>query len=158
MDSIKKIYKIGFGPSRSHTMGPGYACQNMIEKVKKEGLNVNNYVVTLYGSLALTGKGHMTDKVIKQILGPNTKIVFDYQTNFDYHPNGMKIEAFFNDSLVTDELVFSVGGGDLKKLGDERSSFEEEVYPHNSMAEILNYCKENNLTLVEYIRKYEDAS
>ena len=156
MDSIKKIYKIGFGPSSSHTMGPGYACENMLKKVKNEKLNVNNYVVTLYGSLALTGKGHMTDKVIKQILGPHTKIIFDFQTNYDYHPNGMKIEAFFNDTLVTDELVFSVGGGDLKKLGDERSSFEEEVYPHNSMEEILKYCQDNNLTLVDYIRKYED--
>lgn len=156
MDSIKKIYKIGYGPSSSHTMGPAYACENMLKKISKENLKVNNYVVTLYGSLALTGKGHMTDKVIKKILGPNTKIVFDFNTVYDYHPNGMKIEAFLDQTLVTSDLVFSVGGGDLKELGENRSTFDEVVYPHNSMEEILKYCKENNLTLVEYIKKYED--
>ena len=155
MDSIKKIFKIGYGPSSSHTMGPAYACENMLKKIKEQQLVVNNYVVTLYGSLALTGKGHMTDKVIKKILGPNTKIIFDFENTFDYHPNGMKIEAFNNQDVVTSDLVFSVGGGDLKKLNDDRNSFDEEVYPHNSMQEILKYCKENSLSLVDYIKKYE---
>lgn len=155
MDSIKKIFKIGYGPSSSHTMGPAYACENMLMKIKEEKLVVNNYVVTLYGSLALTGKGHMTDKVIKKILGPNTKIIFDYDTTYDYHPNGMKIEAYYNQNLVLSDLVFSVGGGDLKKLNEDRNSFDEEIYPHNSMQEILMYCKENKLSLVDYIKKFE---
>ena len=152
MESIKKIYKIGFGPSSSHTMGPAYACEAFLKK----GYLANRYEVSLYGSLALTGKGHMTDKVIKKILGPNTTIIFDFDKTFDYHPNGMEIRAYYNDQLTGSELVFSVGGGDLKKLGVERSSFERHVYPHNSMSEILKYCIDNNLTLVEYVKKYED--
>ena len=153
METIKKIYKIGYGPSSSHTMGPGYACEEFLKKCNKGC----SFVVTLYGSLALTGKGHMTDKVIKRILGENTKIIFDLDTTFDYHPNGMKLEAFNNNELVESDLVFSVGGGDLKRLGDNRASFGESIYPHRSMKEILSYCKENNLTLVEYIKKYEDS-
>ena len=90
MESIKKIFKIGYGPSSSHTMGPGYACEEFLLKAPV----ANNYKVTLYGSLALTGKGHMTDKVIKRILGPNTIIEYDFETNYDYHPNGMKLEGF----------------------------------------------------------------
>lgn len=152
MESIKKIYKIGFGPSSSHTMGPAYACEEFLKK----GYQANRYEVSLYGSLALTGKGHMTDKVIKKILGPNTTIIFDYDKNYEYHPNGMEIRSYYNDQLTGSELVFSVGGGDLKKLGEERSSFEKHVYPHNSMSDILKFCKENNLTLVEYVKKFED--
>ena len=151
MESIKKIFKIGFGPSSSHTMGPGYACEEFLNKYK-----CDSYVVTLYGSLALTGKGHMTDKVIKRILGPNTKINFDFNTHFDYHPNGMKIEGFNNNLLVASDLVFSVGGGDLKHLNEDRSTFGKSIYPHSSMADILKYCDENNLTLVDYVKKYED--
>lgn len=151
MESIKKIYKIGYGPSSSHTMGPGYASESFLAKYPN-----CKYQVTLYGSLALTGKGHMTDKVIKKILGNEANIIFDFDTNYDYHPNGMLLEAFKNNQLVGSEVVFSVGGGDLKHLNEDRSTFGVKVYPHSTMGEILNFCKENKLTLVDYIKKYED--
>ena len=152
MESIKKIFKIGFGPSSSHTMGPGYASEAFLKK----NPHANKFIVTLYGSLALTGKGHMTDKVIKRILAPNTKIIFDFNTHFDYHPNGMKLQAYDNDLLLDEELVFSVGGGDLKHLNEDRSVFGKQVYPHSKMTDILKYCDEEKITLIEYVKRFED--
>lgn len=152
MESIKKIFKIGYGPSSSHTMGPAYASEAFL----KRNLNATSFEVILYGSLAMTGIGHMTDIVIRKILGPNTKIIFDFQNEYSYHPNAMKLKAFINDKLVDEELIFSVGGGDLKHLDDDRGSFESNVFKHSKMSDILCYCKNNNLSLVDYVRLNED--
>lgn len=152
MESIKKIFKIGYGPSSSHTMGPAYASEAFL----KRNLNATSFEVILYGSLALTGIGHMTDIVIKRILGPNTKIIFDFQNEYSYHPNAMKLKAFINDKLVDEELTFSVGGGDLKHLDDDRGSFENNVFKYSKMSDILCYCKNNNLSLVDYVKLNED--
>ena len=96
METIKKIFKIGYGPSSSHTMGPAYACEAFLEKNK----NASSFEVTLYGSLAMTGKGHMTDEVIRRILGKNTKINFDLEKEYDYHPKGMLMKAYLDDNVV----------------------------------------------------------
>ena len=93
MESIKKLYKIGNGPSSSHTMGPAIAA----EKFLKETPDAENYVVKLYGSLAATGKGHLTDEIILKILGRDkTKISFKPEVVYRYHPNGVKFEAYKN--------------------------------------------------------------
>ncbi len=152
MDSIRKLYKVGSGPSSSHTMGPKIAA----EKFKADYKKADNFIVTLYGSLAETGKGHLTDYIIKQVLGEfNTTIIFDKVTVFDYHPNGMKFEAYESDQKLGEWLVFSVGGGSLRELNEARKRKVTDIYPHHSMEEILKYTKEHNMSLVDYVIKYE---
>lgn len=153
MESIRTLYKIGRGPSSSHTMGPDIASRKFKEKNK----DADHFKVYLYGSLALTGRGHLTDYVIYQNLGKDqTEIVFDYDTYYDYHPNGFKLQAYKNNQLVDEELLFSVGGGSLKKLNEPRDESEESIYPHSTMNEILKYCLDNNINFVDYVKKYED--
>ena len=152
MDSIKQIYKIGYGPSSSHTMGPGYAAEKFLNKNK----NAERFEVELFGSLALTGKGHMTDEIIERILGKSkTKVLFNFSKTFEYHANAMEFRAYINNEIVDKWLVFSVGGGDLKEENEERFSNNVEIYPHRHMNDILEYCERNNLKLYEYVEKYE---
>ena len=153
MESIRTLYKIGRGPSSSHTMGPDIASKKFKEKNK----DADHFKVYLYGSLALTGRGHLTDYVIYQNLGKDqTEIIFDYDTYYDYHPNGFKLQAYKNNQLIDEELLFSVGGGSLKKLNEPRDESEESIYPHSTMNEILKYCLDNNINFVDYVKKYED--
>lgn len=155
MESIKTLYKIGRGPSSSHTMGPDIATK----KFKEKNRNADRFVATLYGSLALTGKGHLTDYVIYQNLGKDkTEIIFDYDTVYVYHPNGLKLEAFKDNKKIDETLVFSVGGGDLKKLNEPRDKSPKSVYPHSTMDEILKYCNDEKMSFVHYVRKFEDDS
>lgn len=155
MNSIKELYKIGNGPSSSHTMGPQKAASIFLNKNKK----ATHFKVELYGSLSLTGKGHLTDYIIKETLGPDrTSVIFNNEIVFSYHPNALKFQAFCNDELIDEWLVFSVGGGDLKELNEEREIATKSVYPHNNMAEIIEYCEKNNLSLVNYVKKYDDVS
>lgn len=153
MESIRTLYKIGRGPSSSHTMGPDIASRKFKEKNK----DADHFKVYLYGSLALTGRGHLTDYVIYQNLGKDqTEIIFDYDTYYDYHPNGFKLQAYKNNQLIDEDLLFSVGGGSLKKLNEPRDESEESIYPHSTMNEILKYCLDNNINFVDYVKKYED--
>ena len=119
MDSLKELFKIGCGPSSSHTMGPERAAKTF--KAETEGANL--YIVELYGSLAATGKGHLTDWIIEETLKPTkTEIVWMPEYIHEYHTNGMKFIALDKDGKVMKEwLVFSVGGGTIKELTDKRS-------------------------------------
>ena len=151
MESLKELYKIGFGPSSSHTMGPAIAAKIFKEKHPE----INDFKVELYGSLALTGKGHLTDTIIYQMLkDKNVEITFDYLKSYNYHPNGMKFSAVKDGKIIDEWLVFSVGGGSIRELDEERKS-KVEVYPHKNFEEILKHCDEYNLTLVDYVLKYE---
>ncbi|HEY8365110.1 MAG TPA: L-serine ammonia-lyase, iron-sulfur-dependent, subunit alpha [Haloplasmataceae bacterium] len=154
MDSIKELYKIGFGPSSSHTMGPHKAALKFIEKTKD--LPVEKYVVELYGSLAATGKGHLTDWIIRQTLGENkTEIVFKPEVVYEYHTNGMKFMVFdSNNQELFSYLVFSVGGGDIRELNEERKS-KVNIYKLNTMNDILEWCRVNNKKLYEYVEYSE---
>lgn len=154
MESIKEIFKIGYGPSSSHTMGPAIASKKFLEKNSK----ANSFKCILYGSLARTGKGHLTDYIIKKSFGnKKIQVIFDYDINYDYHPNAMKFLAYIDNELIDEWLVFSVGGGSLKELGDNRSTFNKEVYPHKSMNEILKYLNKTKMTFVDYVLKYEST-
>lgn len=153
MESIKNIYKIGHGPSSSHTMGPGYASEIFLKK----NISADKFVVELYGSLALTGKGHLTDKTILDILGEfRTEVIFKPEICYEYHPNGMKFMAYKDNKLIDEWLVFSIGGGNLKNLGEQRNKFYKDIYPHNLMSDILKYTSENNMTLLEYIKTFDE--
>ena len=151
MDSIKNIYKIGHGPSSSHTMGPALAAEIFKNKYQEADF----FIVELFGSLALTGKGHLTDKVIIDVLGENTKVLFNYDKVFDYHPNALCLHAFKNHEEIGDWLVFSVGGGFLSELNQNRQVADVLVYKEKNMDEILEVCKKEKISILEYINKFD---
>lgn len=154
MESIKEIYKIGHGPSSSHTMGPAIASQKFLDR----NSDADKFKCILHGSLALTGKGHLTDYIIKKTFNNNIDVIFDYDTEYKYHPNAMHLYAYKDGKIVDDWLVFSVGGGSLKELNEERDTFRHMIYPHQTMSEIIDYVKEHNISLPEYVLKFEGAS
>lgn len=153
MQSIQNIYKIGPGPSSSHTFGPMRASQDMLEHYP----DADEFKVTLFGSLALTGKGHLTDKIIEKTFFPtHCTITFDLKTQCE-HPNTMTIEAFKEHDALGKHTYISIGGG--KILKDQEQELEEtHVYPHNSMDDIQGYCKQHHLRLDKYIDQFEDES
>lgn len=154
MDSIKELYKIGYGPSSSHTMGPQKAASIFLERNK----NADKFSAELFGSLSLTGKGHLTDYIIKKTLGVDkTEIIFNNDFVYDYHPNALKFRAYVDNKLADEWLVFSVGGGDLMELNEKRNISKSSVYPHNNMADILKYCKDEKISLVDYVKRFDNV-
>ena len=159
METIKKIYKIGLGPSSSHTMGPHRAAEMFKQRTPK----ASRYRVTLYGSLAATGKGHHTDKAIVRGLAPKeTEIVWHSDIVKPFHPNGMLFEALDADGNTADHwLVYSIGGGYLATEEGEVPlgiTPEGEVYPHNTMKDIMEYIDKEGLSFWEYVEQCEDGS
>lgn len=152
MDSLKELFKIGCGPSSSHTMGPERAAK----RFKAETEDAVSYRVELYGSLAATGKGHLTDWIIEETLKPKkTEIIWMPEFIHPYHTNGMKFEALDeNGNVLKDWLVFSVGGGTIKELTDSRSN-AGKCYSLTKMDDIIKWCKENNKELWEYVEHCE---
>ena len=125
MQSLRYLYKIGHGPSSSHTMGPSKAATVMMERFPK----ANNFYVVLYGSLALTGKGHLTDKIIIDTFGQfPTEIKFDYLTECTYHPNTLDIYAKCDDEVLGMHRFYSIGGGSIE-IDGEGKYVEEMIYP-----------------------------
>lgn len=151
MESIKKIYRIGQGPSSSHTMAPRKAA----EQFKARTPQAASYRVTLYGSLAATGKGHFTDKAILDSLAPKeVELVWKPETFLPFHNNAMLFEALDNAGSVIDKWeIYSVGGGNL---ADQNTHFSQEhLYEHNNMTEILKYIERHGLTYWEYVVNHE---
>ena len=159
METIKKIYKIGYGPSSSHTMGPNRAAEMFAARTKQ----ASRYRVTLYGSLAATGKGHHTDMAITRGLSPKeVEIVWRADIVKPFHPNGMFFEALDTEGQTIDSwLVYSIGGGYLAtEEGDVPMGItpEGEVYPHSTMKEIMEYIDREGLSFWEYVEQCEDGS
>ena len=153
MDSLKELFKIGNGPSSSHTMGPERAAR----RFKGETPNAASYKVELYGSLALTGKGHLTDWIIEKTLEPvKTEIIWKPEVVHPFHTNGMKFFAYDEaGNEIKSWLVFSVGGGTIVEEGQDRYS-ASTVYPLKKMDDIITWCKDNKKELWEYVIAYED--
>ncbi|MDY4926839.1 MAG: L-serine ammonia-lyase, iron-sulfur-dependent, subunit alpha, partial [Prevotella sp.] len=150
MKTIREIYRIGYGPSSSHTMGPRKAAEIFVGRTQE----AVSYVVTLYGSLAATGKGHMTDVAILDVL-KNATIRWMPDVFLPYHPNGMKFEALDTDGKVIDSwTVYSVGGGALEEEGKQGDELPE-IYHLNTMTEILRYCEESGKSFWEYVEECE---
>ncbi|HCQ6324318.1 TPA: L-serine ammonia-lyase [Clostridioides difficile] len=152
MDTLKELFKIGSGPSSSHTMGP----QRAAERFKNENPDAESFRAILYGSLAATGKGHLTDYIIEKTIAPKkVEIVWEEDIIKDFHPNGMKFEALDKDKDVTAEwTVYSVGGGTIAEEG-QRNSKSNSIYHLDTMDEIVKWCKENNKTLVDFVLECE---
>lgn len=152
MDTIRELYKIGNGPSSSHTMGPKKAALKFLERNQA----ADSFKVELYGSLAATGKGHLTDYIIRHTLGNDrTTVEFKPEVDYDYHPNGMKLFALKNNQIIDEWLVFSVGGGEIKDHNEERSNSNNSVYKHENMKDILDYCETNNISFYDYVIECE---
>jgi len=151
MKSLRNLYRIGKGPSSSHTMGPEAAAL----RFKSFYGTADFYEATLYGSLALTGKGHLTDEAVRNAFFPKTSaIIFDTETGDLPHPNTMDLRAYSNGALLGEWRVCSVGGGAIQVMGMPETD-EPDVYPHKNFSEISAYCREHSLSLWEYVEQYE---
>jgi len=152
MKSIREIYKIGKGPSSSHTMGPERAATFF----KKDYPDAERYQVILYGSLNKTGVGHGTDRVLRDTLGNDkTNIVFSPDSWEGMHPNTLDLIAFAGGQEIGRQRVESIGGGDIRFPG-EKKAVGEEVYIEHSFAEIADFCKWRYIhTLSEYVELNE---
>ena len=152
MKSIREIYKIGKGPSSSHTMGPERAAQLFKSKYP----DADAFRVILYGSLSKTGVGHGTDRVLREVLAPlPTEIVFSREELPGAHPNTMDFFAFRDNQELGKLRVESIGGGDIRIPG-QRDTTSEEIYIEHSFAEIADFCKWRYIhTLSEYVELNE---
>ncbi len=150
MKTIKSVYKIGNGPSSSHTVGPYHAAQIFGARHPE----ADRFRVTLYGSLAFTGEGHGTGKAIVSGL-PGAEVVFNREETDLPHPNTMRFEAFKGGELIGENRIFSIGGGSIRIEG-EPSEDEVEVYPQQNFTEILQICKQRSLNLAQFIYRMED--
>ncbi len=157
MDSIKNIYKIGLGPSSSHTMGPNRAAGIFLSKYP-DAAAIN---VTLYGSLAATGKGHMTDKaIIRALTDKKVNIIWRSDIVPEFHTNGMLFEAFDANGAKTGEwMVYSTGGGFLSEGKNSGADIQsEQVYRRNSLEEIKEILAKEGFSFWEYVQYHEGDS
>lgn len=152
MESIRQIFRIGNGPSSSHTMAPKRAAQIFAGRVD----GASRFRVTLYGSLAATGRGHMTDAAILSVLEPiaPVEIVWKPETVLPYHPNGMLFEALYGDTVLHRWTVFSIGGG---ALGSEDASDAKlpDIYELSTITDIQQWCDANGSSYWEYVERCE---
>ncbi|MBO4613346.1 MAG: L-serine ammonia-lyase [Bacteroidaceae bacterium] len=153
MESLRHLYRIGIGPSSSHTMGPQSASKIYLQRHPE----ATAFDVTLYGSLAATGKGHMTDVAILRVLeqqGP-VELHWEPHTRLPYHPNAMKFAVRQPDGSLFDEwTVYSIGGGALSQGPDDKVE-HRQIYPLTTMDEIMFWCHETGCSLWEYVERNE---
>lgn len=147
MESINNLFKIGYGPSSSHTMGPCNAARIFSEK----NTDASSFEIELYGSLAATGKGHMTDVAMAEVLQPKkVNFVWFPKENLPFHPNGMILKALDKDEKVYDTwTIYSIGGGDL--ADENTKSNNVSVYDKSTMSEILEWCQTSGKSFWEYV-------
>ncbi len=155
MYSIKTIYSVGKGPSSSHSMAPAKAAKNFIE-----GLKPSRIEVVLYGSLAATGKGHLTDQAITEAVGDvAVEIQWRPDKTLPAHPNGMEFIAFdAQDEMIKKQRLYSVGGGNLRDDDGVVGAENAPAYPADSFGEILQYCHEKNVPLWDYVVAFDSPS
>lgn len=152
MKTIKEIYRIGHGPSSSHTMAPRLASEQFLSRHR----DAKRFEVILYGSLAATGKGHLTDHAIIEVLEYVAPVVIIWKPDIflPYHPNGMTFKAFDEcDTLIEEWTVYSVGGGALEEEGKKAEL--PDIYPITKMTEILNWCEDSGKAYWEYVQDVE---
>ncbi len=156
MESLKELYRIGRGPSSSHTMGPSFAAERFRAAFPK----ADSFQVTLFGSLAKTGRGHLTDVAVREAFEPlPAVIIFDTDTEDLPHPNTMTLEAFDKGERLGLWRVMSVGGGKIavedSVLGARPDADPPKVYPLNKFTDIKNYCREKDIYLWQYVEQCE---
>ncbi len=151
MESLKELYRIGRGPSSSHTMGPSHAAALFREAFPQ----ADSFQATLYGSLAKTGRGHLTDVAVKDAFAPlYAGVLFNTEVTELKHPNTMELEAFQNGTSLGSWRVYSVGGGKIEIEG-RGSEAPQDIYPLNTFAEVKAYCQEKKLRLWQFAEERE---
>lgn len=153
MESLRELYKVGTGPSSSHTMGPQRAALDFLGRYPA----AVRYRATLFGSLSATGKGHLTDEIIVKTMAPKPcEIIFDNTTKDLPHPNVLEIEGFDADGAsIAKKRYLSVGGGTIR-VEDEPEMDRRDVYPFKDFHEIAQYCEEKNCSLDQVVFNFED--
>ncbi|MDE5579137.1 MAG: L-serine ammonia-lyase, iron-sulfur-dependent, subunit alpha [Alistipes sp.] len=148
MESLKELFKIGNGPSSSHTMGPKKAAELFLQRCP----GAEAYRITLYGSLAATGKGHLTDAAILASMTPHapTEIVWRPDVVPAFHPNGMLFEGLRGGQVIDSWTIYSIGGG---ALANETAGPEvpPSIYPMTTISEIKEWCYREGKTFWEYV-------
>lgn len=153
MESIREIYKIGYGPSSSHTMGPKKAAELFLKK----NLDAASFRVTLFGSLAATGKGHLTDRAIENTFSPfPVEFVWNPMVFLPFHSNALTFEAIKPDGSASNVwTAYSVGGGTI--VDDQHIAETKLIYPDSGMDKILKWCYESGKSIWEYSEEYEST-
>ncbi|MEE0236063.1 MAG: L-serine ammonia-lyase [Bacteroidales bacterium] len=170
MKSIKDVYKIGKGPSSSHTMGPFKAVRHYLDSHE----DTDHLHVTLYGSLAATGKGHLTDTAIQEAFETwcqtdketlecknrrcgNVTIDWKPKEFLQVHPNGMKIASVNSDGDLYDRWTYySIGGGDIICMDNPlEGEANDDIYEKTTLTEILNWCNSTGKNFWEYVDETE---
>jgi L-serine dehydratase len=150
MESIRELYRIGYGPSSSHTMAPRKAA----EIFKQRYPAAASYQATLFGSLAATGKGHLTDQAVQAAFAPApVHIIWQPDEYLPLHPNGMQFEAIFADGSLSERWqVYSLGGG---AIGEDVPAPRPPVYGKRSFTDLLAHCKRYGVAVWEYVEECE---
>ena len=152
MESIRSLYKIGRGPSSSHTMGPERACLVMKERYPE----AQSFSVVLFGSLALTGEGHGTDRIIRETLAPiPSEIIIDTKTPTPVHPNTMDISPIVDGKVLCRVRFYSIGGGSIEIEGEGKSAAAPDIYELSTFSEIAEECQRRNIRLWQYVVEKE---
>ena len=149
MKTIRQIYKIGHGPSSSHTVGPYRAARLFLSRYPE----ADHFEVTLYGSLAFTGEGHGTGKAVRSAI-PDAKVIFDKTTQDLPHPNTMLFRAYKDGAELGSARIMSIGGGSIRIEG-ENSDEEAEIYPQKNFAQILETCESEHISISEFVYRAE---
>lgn len=150
MFSLRQLYKVGNGPSSSHTIGPKKASEEFLRRYP----NCDRVLVKLYASLALTGKGHLTDYIVQATISPlPCKVEFDVEYE-PPHPNTMEFIGYKDNKVIANMTVYSVGGGAIKIEGD-KEEIQNHIYTLNTYNDIVKYCEEKGLSLSEYVDMVE---
>ncbi|MGL1930447.1 MAG: L-serine ammonia-lyase [Desulfotalea sp.] len=151
MQSLKYLYRYGMGPSSSHTIGPNNGAKKFLDRTE----GASSYRVTLYGSLSLTGKGHLTDKAILNVFSPMVCHIIWCDEELPFHPNGMKFEALDEQGDVVDDwTVFSIGGGELREEGSAGSE-HPHIYSQKSMDEIVSWASCSGQPIWQLVKEVE---
>lgn len=156
MESIKYLYKIGKGPSSSHTIGPRKAAGAVLNELPSQAVSCK---VTLYGALAATGRGHLTDKAILEVLTPHlpTEIIWQPEIVLPFHTNGMKFTGYdSHGNEVYSQTYFSIGGGDIVREGESRLK-AKSIYPLTKIKDILKWCDSTGKSYWEYVDEVEGS-
>ncbi len=152
METIRKIFKIGHGPSSSHTMGPSRAAIEFLTG----NTQAASFRVTLLGSLGATGKGHLTDQALINIFFPKqVEFIWKPDTFLPFHPNALILESLNSNGKVLDkQTVYSIGGGDII-VGEEKTE-QKIIYPFGKMSEIMEWCYNSGKTFWEFVELHEE--
>ncbi len=154
MRSVKHIYKIGIGPSSSHTMGPAFAAT----RIKEDYPQADHVHVTLFGSLSKTGRGHGTDRAVTEALSPIAcEVLFDTDEAVELkHPNTLRFSVYKDGQIISERIFLSIGGGEIRELGED-AHMSKEIYKERRFYEIAAICKSRNIRLSDYVFEHEDA-